>query len=229
MAMSARIALSNASRGEDLRRLRALRPSPSRRRGGRPSRPSRGAASRARGSPRCRAASCRAPRAIDAIVDAVPITMQWPFERDMHDSASPNSSSVRRSARRSAQSRQLSVPEPRSSCASGPRSIGPPVTMIAGTSADAAPISIAGVVLSQPESSTTRVERIRADALLDVHRHQVAEQHRGGLHQDLAERDRRELEGEAARAPHAALHRVRDAGADARCSSSARTTSSRCR
>src|SRR5262245_10552165 len=36
-----------------------------------------------------------------------------------------------------------------------PRSIGPPVTMIAGTSALAAPISMAGVVLSQPERSTT--------------------------------------------------------------------------
>ena len=36
-----------------------------------------------------------------------------------------------------------------------PRSIGPPVTMIAGRSALAAPISIAGVVLSQPDRSTT--------------------------------------------------------------------------
>ena len=33
--------------------------------------------------------------------------------------------------------------------------MGPPVTMIAGTSALAAPISMAGVVLSQPDSSTT--------------------------------------------------------------------------
>ena len=60
-----------------------------------------------------------------------------------------------RAARFSAHRRQRSVPEPSSSCRQTPFSIGPPVTMIAGTSADAAPISMAGVVLSQPESSTT--------------------------------------------------------------------------
>ncbi len=92
---------------------------------------------------------------IDAIVDAVPMTMQWPDERDMQLSASQSSSSLSRPARRSAHSRQRSVPDPSSSCRHTPRSIGPPVTMIVGTSADAAPISIAGVVLSQPESSTT--------------------------------------------------------------------------
>ncbi len=93
--------------------------------------------------------------AIEAIVEAVPITMQWPDERDMHDSASQSSSSVMRPARRSAHRRHRSVPEPSSSARHLPLSIGPPVTMIAGTSADAAPISIAGVVLSQPERSTT--------------------------------------------------------------------------
>ena len=89
------------------------------------------------------------------MVEAVPITMQWPGERDMHDSASLHSSSVSRPARRSAHSRQPSVPEPSSSWRQLPRSIGPPVTMTAGTSAEAAPISMAGVVLSQPDSSTT--------------------------------------------------------------------------
>ena len=73
----------------------------------------------------------------------------------MHDSASHSSSSVSRPARRSAHSRQRSVPEPSSSVRHLPLSIGPPVTMMAGTSADAAPISIAGVVLSQPERRTT--------------------------------------------------------------------------
>jgi hypothetical protein len=93
--------------------------------------------------------------AMEAIVDAVPITMQWPDDRDMHDSASQNSSSVIFPARLSAHSRQPSVPEPSSSVRHLPLSMGPPVTMIAGTSAEAAPMSIAGVVLSQPESSTT--------------------------------------------------------------------------
>jgi hypothetical protein len=93
--------------------------------------------------------------AIEAMVEAVPITMQWPDERDMQDSASHSSSSDIRPARRSAHNRQASVPEPSSSRRHWPRSMGPPVTMTAGMSAEAAPISMAGVVLSQPESSTT--------------------------------------------------------------------------
>ncbi len=82
--------------------------------------------------------------AIEAIVDAVPMTMQWPDERERHASTSQSSSSVIRPARRSAQSRRASVPE-----------LGPPVTMMAGRSAEAAPMSMAGVVLSHPERSTT--------------------------------------------------------------------------
>src|SRR4030095_17020420 len=53
------------------------------------------------------------------------------------------------------------------------------------------------------------VQRIGADALLHVHRHQVAEEHGGGLHQDLAQRDRRELQREPAGRQHPALHRLR--------------------
>ena len=45
--------------------------------------------------------------------------------------------------------------DPNSSPRQFPFSCGPPVTSIAGTSALAAPISNAGVVLSQPPSSTT--------------------------------------------------------------------------
>jgi hypothetical protein len=41
--------------------------------------------------------------AIEAMVEAVPMTMQCPAERDMHDSISHHSSSDRRPARRSAQ------------------------------------------------------------------------------------------------------------------------------
>src|SRR2546427_5413896 len=88
-------------------------------------------------------------------MDGVPMTMQWPDERDMQDSASQSSSSDIRPARRSAQSRQASVPEPSSSVRHLPRSMGPPVTMMAGTSAEAAPMSMAGVGLSQPQRGTT--------------------------------------------------------------------------
>src|SRR5450830_1014182 len=47
------------------------------------------------------------------------------------------------------------VPEPISLPSSLPLSIGPPLTTIVGMSQLAAPISSAGVVLSQPTSSTT--------------------------------------------------------------------------
>ena len=54
------------------------------------------------------------------------------------------------------------------------------------------------------------VERIGAETLFDVHRHQIAVQHRRRLHQLFPERDRRELEREATRREHAATYRVRD-------------------
>ena len=52
------------------------------------------------------------------------------------------------------------------------------------------------------------IERVGADRLLDVHRHQVPVQHRRRLHQRLAQRHHRELEREAARLQHAALDRL---------------------
>ena len=55
----------------------------------------------------------------------------------------------------SSSKRQTSVPEPMSLPWNLPLSIGPPEQTIAGTSQDAAPISSAGVVLSQPVISTT--------------------------------------------------------------------------
>ena len=53
------------------------------------------------------------------------------------------------------QYRRQSVQDPSSSPFQLPLSCGPPVSTIAGKSAEAAPINIAGVVLSQPESKTT--------------------------------------------------------------------------
>ena len=93
--------------------------------------------------------------AIDAIVDAVPMTVQWPALREMHPSTSAHCSSPIRPARNASKSLRPSVPEPIGSPFQRPESIGPPVTMIAGMSAEAAPINCAGVVLSQPHSSTT--------------------------------------------------------------------------
>ena len=89
------------------------------------------------------------------MVDAVPITMQWPAERDMPPSASRNCSTLMRPARTSSLKRHTSVPEPMSWPQNLPFSIGPPETTSAGRSQLAAPITSAGVVLSQPHSRTT--------------------------------------------------------------------------
>ena len=96
------------------------------------------------------------PRAstIDAIVDAVPMVMQCPAERDMHDSASTMSASSIAPVLSISVNFQTCVPEPMSSPRNLPLSIGPPDTPIVGRSHDAAPISSAGVVLSQPMRST---------------------------------------------------------------------------
>ena len=79
--------------------------------------------------------------AMQAIVDAVPIVMQWPLLRFMQPSASEKSASDIRPAIRSCSKRHTSVPEPMSRPWNFPLSIGPPVTMIAGMSTLAAAMS----------------------------------------------------------------------------------------
>src|SRR5262245_56781453 len=90
-----------------------------------------------------------------AIVDAVPMTLHTPADRDMHDSASKNSFGDMRPARISSLKRQTSVPDPSGLPRYMPLSIGPPDSAIAGTSQTAEPITSDGVVLLQPHSSTT--------------------------------------------------------------------------
>jgi len=92
--------------------------------------------------------------AADVIVDAVPIVMHVPGERAMPSSIACHCSSVRLPARFSAQYFQTSEPEPRNWPRQSPRSIGPAGMKIAGRFMLSAPISIAGVVLSQPPIST---------------------------------------------------------------------------
>src|SRR5215469_11030492 len=89
------------------------------------------------------------------IVDAVPIVMQWPGERAMPPSTPFQSSSVILPARRSAQYFQVSELEPSVTPFQLPLSIGPTGRKIVGKSIEIAPISSAGVVLSQPPISTT--------------------------------------------------------------------------
>jgi len=92
---------------------------------------------------------------IDAIVDAVPMGLQCPALRVITDSVARNSSWLNVPARTSSLMRHMSVADPRARPRCRPVSIGPPVTISAGRSTDAAPITIAGVVLSQPDSRTT--------------------------------------------------------------------------
>ncbi len=90
-----------------------------------------------------------------AMVDAVPIVMQWPLDRFIPASASWNSCSVTSPARSCSLMEMMLVPDPIGWPRYMPRSCGPPDTPTVGKSALAAPISKAGVVLSQPISSTT--------------------------------------------------------------------------
>ena len=90
----------------------------------------------------------------EVMVDAVPIVMQWPGERAMPSSTPCHSASVMLPARSSAQYFQVSLPLPRNLPWKSPRSIGPAGMKIAGRFIDRAPITSAGVVLSQPPIST---------------------------------------------------------------------------
>ena len=90
-----------------------------------------------------------------AMVEAVPMVMQWPWLRCMQLSASKKSCSLSVPARTCSLMLHTPVPEPSSWPRHLPLSMGPPDTPMVGRSTLEAPISSAGVVLSQPMSSTT--------------------------------------------------------------------------
>ncbi len=93
--------------------------------------------------------------AIAFIDDAVPMVLQWPTlgaEAQVMSMNCGMSISPLASSRRAC---QTTVPEPARWPLYQPFSIGPPDSTIAGMSTLAAPISRAGVVLSQPVVSTT--------------------------------------------------------------------------
>ena len=89
------------------------------------------------------------------MVEAVPIVLQCPRLRIIDDSDGMKSACDSVPARTSSHSRHTSVPQPSGWPRNVPVSIGPPGTTTAGRSTDAAAISSAGMVLSQPPSSTT--------------------------------------------------------------------------
>ena len=89
-----------------------------------------------------------------AMVEAVPMVLQWPRLRIIADSDSRKVSRASLPARTSSPRRHTSVPQPSGVPRKWPVSIGPPGTTRAGRSTEAAAMSRAGIVLSQPPSST---------------------------------------------------------------------------
>ncbi len=152
----------------------------------RPSRWPRGPAAWAASSRRLSAAGVPArpgsvvpsDSAITAIVEAVPIVLQWPRLRIIEDSDCRKSSRDSVPARTSSESLHTSVPQPSATPRKVPLSIGPPGTTIAGRSTDAAAMSSAGIVLSQPPRSTRPsiglARNISSAAIAAMLRHSIA-------------------------------------------------------
>ncbi len=92
--------------------------------------------------------------AMDVMVEAVPMVIQWPYDRAIPSSTSFQSSCVMFPARSSSQYFQLSAPLPKDTPFQLPRSMGPAGKKITGTSMEMAPMSNPGVVLSHPPMST---------------------------------------------------------------------------
>ena len=90
----------------------------------------------------------------EVMVEAVPIVMQWPGDEAIRSSTDSQSASVIRPARSSSQYFQTSEPEPSVEPRQRARSIGPAGTKMNGRPAEIAPMTSAGVVLSQPPSRT---------------------------------------------------------------------------
>src|SRR5271170_3958779 len=93
--------------------------------------------------------------AMQAIVLAVPITAQVPAVTASRPSTSAISSASVAPARKLAQNRRQSVHAPSRSPRWRPVDMAPTTSWTAGRPAEAAPISWAGTVLSQPPISTT--------------------------------------------------------------------------
>ncbi len=92
---------------------------------------------------------------MQAMVEAVPITMQVPTEGASRPLIASTSASSILPARCCPQRRRQSVQAPSTSPRWWPTTMGPTGTTMAGMPAEAAPMSCAGSVLSQPPTSTT--------------------------------------------------------------------------
>jgi hypothetical protein len=134
----------------------AARPPPSPRRAGR----RRASASSSRlsgaGVPATPGIVMPSASATTAIVEAVPMVLQWPLLRIIADSDSRRNASVMSvPARTSSTKRHTSVPQPSGFPRKCPVSIGPPGTTTAGRSTDARPSAAPGWSCRSPPSRTT--------------------------------------------------------------------------
>src|SRR5215216_2309035 len=120
----------------------------------------------------------------------------------MPSSISSHSHSPMVPARFSSQYFHTSLPLPRVLPRQLPRSIGPAGTKMAGRSMVIAPMSRAGVVLSQPHQHRA-VYRVRAQELLGLHGEEVPVQHRRGFLERLGERHRGHLDRKPTGLPNA--------------------------
>ena len=133
------------------------------------------------------------------------MTLHVPDERDMHDSACMNSLMLIWPALTSSLNRQTSVPDP----SGRPRIVA--VQHRAAGDDDRRQIAARRAHdqrrrrLVAAAEQDHAVDRIAANRLLDVHRGEIAEQHRGRPQAGFAERHDRELERHAAAFPHTAL------------------------
>ena len=167
------------------------------------------------GSRRRRAWSRPSASTAEVIVDAVPIVMQCPGEEAIACSTSSQSACVMFPARSSAQYFQTSDPEPKVSPRQCARSIGPQGTKMNGRPQDNAPMTSAGVVLSHPPSSTAASNGYDRRSSSVSRAEQVPVEHRGGLLERLAQRDRRHLQRKPAGLPDTPLDVLSTRHADA--------------
>ncbi|MGY3460452.1 hypothetical protein ACVWW5_005902 [Bradyrhizobium sp. LM3.4] len=149
---------------------------------------------------------------MQAMVEAVPITMQVPTDGARRPFTASISASSISPARYLPHSRRQSVQAPNTSPLWWPTTIGPTGMTTVGRSALIAAITCAGKVLSQPPITITESigwARIISSVSIAI---RFAQIHRGWMRKALGNRDRGEHERHRARQHHPPLGRLDDLG-----------------
>ena len=139
------------------------------------------------------------------MVEAVPMVMQWPAERAMPSSISPQACSSMLPARSSAQYFQESLPLPSVLPRQLPRSMGPAGMNTAGRFIDRRPHDERRRGLVTAAHQHAAIHRIRPQQLLRLQRQKIAVHHGAGLLERLGQRDRGHLDGKATGLPYPAF------------------------